>query len=327
MLKRPMNLRIGNPLWHALAALGLGALAWTSAARAAVPCSVRIVPPGAPDWEAAARDAKRRTSSTGPVPNDCQSFEVTVRTDGTARLEFTATDGRRAIREIQNPDELGPAIEALLVTVAPTPTTTALAETNSTKTANSEMLTRQAAQSTPPTPRVRPLLLFGMGAGARFTFGHKYLAPSGSFRGVGVFDQWELGIFGEWDPVYERLAGSTPPGFAMSALAVGALFGRREHTGRLDVNYGLGLGVASVASSADPDPTIVKTRSVDASQQRAAVYAGAHYPRDKSIRVTLDMLTDAALSGLRGPATSEVRLPPFPRYGVSLSLGVEAVVL
>jgi hypothetical protein len=169
--------------------------------------------------------------------------------------------------------------------------------------------------------------VIGAGAGSRFTFGHKYLTPSASLRATGVFDRWEVGVFGEWDPVYARLAGKSPPGFAMSALFVGAVFGRRESASRLEVNYGLGLGIASVAASADPDPSIANARNVDASQRRVAVYAGARYPRDKTIRVTLDLMSDAALSGLRGAATSDARLPPFPRYGLSLSVGIEAVAL
>ena len=321
-----MNLQMKKPRWDVLAALGLGALAWTSAARAEIPCSVRVASPGAPDWEAAARDAERRTSSARPVPHDCQSVEVTLLADGTARLDFTATDGRRAVREIQNPNELGPAVEALLVTVAP-PAALAPPENNSLNPLTREKFPQQSAPVVPPAPRPRPLLAIGVRGGSRFTFGHKYLAPSASFRATGVFDRWELGVSAEWDPVYARLAGSTPAGFAMSALVVGALFGRREHASRFEVIYGLGLGIASVASSADPDPSIAKARNVDASQQRVALYVGARYPRDKAIRVTLDVLSDAALSGLRGAATSDVRLPPFPRYGVGLSLGVEAVAL
>ena len=165
--------------------------------------------------------------------------------------------------------------------------------------------------------------MIGATAGTRFTFGGKYLAPAVSLRASGVFDRWELGIFGEWDPLFKRLSGATPAGFSMSALVVGALFGRRERAGRFEVNYGVDLGIASVASSDDA----AQGSGVDASQQRVGLYVGGRYPRDKTTRVTLDVLSDAALSGLRGPATKAAGLPLIPRYGVALSLGVETVAL
>lgn len=309
-------------LWRALAASGLGALAWTSAARAQAPCPIRVVPGEAPGWQAAARAVEERTREATPRPHDCQSTQVTVQADGSASLEFTTTEGGHAIRRLQAPDELGPAIEALLVTVAPAPTVPAV------QIEPSKPAPRFADTSAePPAPREKPHFVLGAGAGTRLTFGHKYLAPAVSLRATGVFDRWELGVSGEWDPVFTRLVGSTPAGFAMSALVVGALFGRRERVRRFDVGYGFSLAIASVASSANAGPNHPINRSVDASQQRVGFYAGARFPRKASTRVTLDVAADAALSGLRGVATSEANLPGFPRYGTSLSLGVETVAL
>ncbi|MEO8982395.1 MAG: hypothetical protein ABI548_22700 [Polyangiaceae bacterium] len=278
--------------------------------------------PGAPRWEAAAKDAEQLTLRPDAAPSDCKSVEVTVLGDGTAHLEFTTTEGRHADRQLQNPDELAPALEALLVTVMPRPQPAA-SVSDTTPLAPRESHSNQATQAEPLPARARPHFIIGVAAGARFTFGHKYLAPVASLRASGVFDRWELGIFGEWDPLFKRLSGATPAGFAMSALVVGALFGRREHAGRFDVTYGVDLGIASVASSADS----AGASNVDASQQRAGLYLGGCYPSDKATRVTLGVLTDAALSGVRGPATAAAGLPPIPRYGVALTLGVETVAL
>jgi hypothetical protein len=273
-------------------------------------------------WEAAAKEAEQRTSPAEAAPRDCQSIEVTVLADRTARLEFTTVEGRRAVRELQNPDELAPAIEALLVTVAPL-APPAAAGAVETQPATHDLRPKQTTLAEPPGSHTRPHFVLGAGTGARFTLGHKYLAPAVSLRASGVFDHWELGIFGEWDPLFKRLSGATPAGFAMSALVLGALFGRRERAGRFEVNYGVDLGIASVASAANSGVA----SSVDASQQRAGVYLGSRYPRDKTTRFTVDLLSDAALSGLRGPATAAAGLPPFPRYGVALSLGVETGAL
>src|SRR5450631_4789790 len=98
-----MSPRGGKSRWHVIAASGLGALAWAATARAQVACPVRVVSPGEPRWEAAAKDAEQRTSGAEAAPRDCQSIEVTVLADGTARLEFTTTEGRRADRQLQNP--------------------------------------------------------------------------------------------------------------------------------------------------------------------------------------------------------------------------------
>jgi hypothetical protein len=270
----------------------------------------------------AAKEAEQRTLRTEAAPGDCRSVEVTVLPDGTARLEFTTTEGRRADRQLQDPDELAPAIEALLVTVAPPPPLPP-AVAAQTPSATHELPAKQTTQVEPPESHARAHFVIGAAAGARFTFGHKYLAPAMSLRASGMFDRWELGVFGEWDPLFKRLSGATPAGFAMSALVVGALFGRRERAGRFEVNYGVDLGIASVASSADA----AQASSVDASQQRVGLYVGGRYPRGKTTRLTLDILSDVALSGLRGPATTAAGLPPIPRYGVVLSMGVETVAL
>jgi hypothetical protein len=317
-----MNHRVGKPSWQSVAVSGLGALAWTTAAHAQVACPVRVVSPGAPRWEAAAKEAEQSTSHSEATPHDCQSIEVTVLADGTARLEFTTIEGKRADRQLQNPEELTPAIEALLVTVAPLPRSSAAVDAK-TPPVTHELPAKKTTHAELAASHARPRFVIGASAGTRFTFGHKYLAPAVSLRASGVFDRWELGVFGEWDPVFKRLSGATPAGFAMSALVVGALVGRREHAGRFEVNYGVDLGIASVASSADA----AQSSSVDASQQRLGLYMGGRYPSDKTTRLTLDVLSDAALSGLRGPATEAAGLPPVPRYGVALSLGVETVAL
>ncbi len=182
-------------------------------------------------------------------------------------------------------------------------------------------------QAAAPAARIKPHFVIGAGAGTRLALGRRYFAPGVSLRAMGVFERWELGVSGEWDAVFVRLVGSTPAGFAMSALVVGALFGRRDRVQRLDLRYGLGLGIASVAASADAEPGLPTNRSVDASQQRVGFYAGVCYPRDASTHLTLDVAGDAALSGLRGAATSAAGLPAFPRYGTGLWLGVETVAL
>lgn len=314
---------------RALAAASLGALAWTSAARAQAPCPVTVVPPGTPGWEAAAQDARQRLQAPAATPLDCASIRAVVLPSGAARLEFTTTEGRRAERQLQAPEELGPAIEALLVTVAPVaePSPQKVMAAAPPKATPPEDSSTQSAQTPGPRVGVRPHLLIGGGLGTRVTFGHKYAAPGGALRATGVFDRWELGVSGEWDVLFARLKGKTPAGFAMSALVVGALFGRRERLGHFELSYGLDLGIGSVASSADPQPGLAANRSVDASQQRVGLYAGGRYPRAATTRVTLDVNCDAALSGLRPTATSAAALPPFARYGVGLWLGVETVAL
>src|SRR5882724_7869352 len=116
-----MSPRVSRSRWRLIAASGVAALAWTTVARAQAACQVRVVSQGVPRWEAAAKEAQQSTSRAEAAPHDCQSIEVTVLADGTSRLEFTTTEGRRADRQLQTPEELAPAIEALLVTVAPLP--------------------------------------------------------------------------------------------------------------------------------------------------------------------------------------------------------------
>src|SRR5262245_8915636 len=84
-------------------------------ARARAECPVTLVPSDAPaPWASAVASARERLASQS---SDCGSVEIAVRPKGGAVLTFTTTEGRRAERTLGSPQELGPALDALLVNV------------------------------------------------------------------------------------------------------------------------------------------------------------------------------------------------------------------
>jgi hypothetical protein len=302
-----------------VASIASAALTAAGRAQAELPCPLVLTPADQAEWQAAVRDVQAGARKGSAA--DCQSIHLAVLPDQGAELEFITTDGRVATRHLEGPAELSPAIEALLVTVAPPPAAPAA--------------TVIAAPPTPPTPPIarasndgerRAQLVLGAGLGGRLTAARKYWAFATNVRAVGVLGKWELGVFGEWDPVYAPLGSVAPGAFGLSVLDVGAMLGRREQSGRLDVSYGVNWGVAALSESASANAAVAD-RSVDGPQQRVGAYVGSRFPRDASTRFTTELWFDAALSGLKRAATAAAQLPAFPRYGGVLYLGVETVLL
>lgn len=312
-------LRFSSRCWP-VALATMAALAATVPARADLPCAVRLTPPDQAEWRAAL-DQAGVGAHKGPLA-DCRSIHVAVLPDNTAVLEFITTDGRVATRHVEGPAELAPAIEALLVTVSPSPATPpppAPATAAPPPAVPDNDKARHA-----PTPLTH--LVLDAGVGGRITLAHKYAALAVSLQAAAVISSWEFGVFGEWDPVSTPLAAAPPSGFALSMLDVGAMLGRREHVGRFEVACGVDWGIAAIAETASAN-AVVADRTVDGSQQRFGGYVGLRFPRDSSTRFMTQLWVDSALSGLRRKATAAAQLPGFPRFGGVLSLGIETVAL
>jgi len=286
-------------------------------------CPLRIEPEGSPDWSAAARNADQLLATRGTVQNDCARVVVQVQPAGGAVLHFTTTSGRTASRELRTPDELVPALEALLVTLQP------LAEMPPPAASTPGPAVTSAALPPPapaPAPR-RDRFVVGGGAGARLTLPRKYLAPEAFLRASVVLERLELGLVGAWDPLHVRLDGKVPQDFSMSTVQASALCAGRLPAGNTELNLGMLFGVAAVSASAHDLPRLGRTRSLDVAEARLGAVAGIRYPRDSRTRASLDLMGDGAISGVHRAKTAELELPASPRFSVALCLGVETVML
>lgn len=318
--------------WWTGGIVGIGVCAASGAAHA--DCPLALVPAEAsPPWAAAAEAARKRLQSE--VSGDCGSVEVAVRPSGGALLTFTTTDGRRALRALMSPDELGPSLDALLVTLAPepappvspTPAPTAPNRVEPPTTwreprVNGVPEASPAGQQVPSSARELHFQLAASG-GVRLGFGGVYATPAIALRPSGSFGAWELAGAVEYDPSYSYLPGGQR--FRLWSFIAGVQLGRQEPLGPFGFGYGLGLGVASIQEEANDDDGTTKV--ADFGQPRVSAYGRFVYPRRATWRGTFDVGLDAALGSIKKRATLRSDLPELPRWGVITSLGIETSLL
>lgn len=325
--------RLRAPLRAAFAGVGV-VLAVPLPAAAEAPCPIRLTPAdAAPAWrEAVDLAAARLLRLSGP--QDCRAVEVSVAPTGGATLAFLTTDGRGAARALESPAELAPTLEALLVTrvapvepsAPPPPPAPLPAETRAPVAPRPTPL----VVSTPPaapTPRAVELHV-AAALGARLAWSPvTHVAPTLALRpSVGV-GHWELGAFVDYVPVHEPAAATVPAGFALSSLATGVFVGARTRASAWLLGCGAAVGVQSVNEEADDVPELALSRTVDVAQPRLGAYGKASYPADSALRFVTELGFDAVLGRERLKATDERHLPGLPRFGLGLSLGVEATLL
>ncbi|MBS2014816.1 MAG: hypothetical protein JST00_18145 [Deltaproteobacteria bacterium] len=291
-------------------------------------CPLELVPETAPPaWVAAARTASDQLAAANAP--DCASVEVAVRPSGGALLTFMTTDGRRAVRALMSPSEIGPALDALLVTLpdppASKPPSPAPAEPPppAPEPQPSQAATASGAPATSAPPEAHVIL--GVGVGARFGFGGAFVTPAITLRPSGTFGHWELGGVVEFDPAYSYLPGGVPAGFKLWSFIAGLRVGRRDPIGPLALGYGLGVSTASIREEADDvDGT---EKAVDFGQPRVAAYSHLVWPKQGPVRATFDLEVDLAISNFKRKASVRNDLPGLPRWGIVVALGAETSLL
>ena len=317
-------------------ALGVGAGVALATIAAQAECPLELVPTDAPAaWTAVAGTAGRRLASASA--HDCQSVEVAVRPSGGALVTFITTDGRRGVRALMSPEELEPALDALLVTLppdsnaaaapahpraaAPAPPTLPVVATDDVPPQTS-VATRTAA-----SPARGPEVHFriGLSAGARFGFRGAYASPALGLRPSGAFGSWELSGALEYDPASAYLRGSSPPGFKLWSFIAAVQVGRSLPFGGVAASYGLGLGVATIREEAnDANGTAAVA---DFGQPRVSAYGRVAFPRQSTWKGTLGLDLDAVLGSIKRRASLRSDLPYLPRWGAIISVGVETTAL
>lgn len=303
-------------------------------------CRLELVPADAPaDWARAAEAAAARLASLTTL--DCGSVEVAVRPSGGALLTFLTTDGRRAVRALLSPEEIAPALDALLVTSPadlaspaspssssspPSPAPSPAPPRASPNTVRrSDASTAAAGPALPAVPSPEVHFIIGGSAGARFGLAGAYLSPAIALRPSGTFGAWELAASVEYDPSYSYLPGGLPAGWNLWSLIAGVEVGRREAVGPLSIGYGLGVGVASIREEVDGPSA--STKVADFGQPRLSAYARLVAPRSAPVRPTFELALDAAVANLKKRATLDNDLPNLPRFGVLVTAGVETSAL
>lgn len=289
-------------------------LAAPASARAAAACPIRLLPAdAAPAWREAVTQAALRLAAPGST-HDCRAVEVVVDPAGAATLAFVTTDGRGAARALSAPADLGPTLEALLVTRPAPPPEPARAAV--------------APPAPPPPPRPELHLHLGASAGGRLVgLPASSVTPVFALRAAVALDRWELGLSADFAPYHRPLTGGAPDGFAFTSFATGLTVGRREPVGGAAIAYGLSVAVQSLSEEAADLAALSTSRSLDVALPRLGVYARLAYPQRARARFTAEFGLDAALGNLRLKSTEERQLPGLPRFGAALALGVEVAAL
>lgn len=301
--------------------VGAVVTAWSTTARAA-PCEVRVSQGAPPAWRAAGEAAAGRLA-TATAANDCGSIDVVVKADGSAVLRFATRDGRVAERALASPDELGPQVDALVVALAPPPAPTT-SDTGSPPPA-APPAPAVSAQAAPAPAQVLATAAAGMRvSGAAEKVNTRYLSPAVELGVRGVLAGWDVGVLGEWTPLYWDGSKTDPAGFAMSSILLGLQVGRRMPVWVGALRWGATIAILQLHQEADPTPTD-PSPTLDRAQTRVGLHAGAVLPDNAGARFTMDLRADAVIT--RSGRAQEKLLPPQPGVGVLLTIGVEGRVL
>ncbi len=291
--------------------------------------------PGA--WREAARaEQERLRSLTAHV--DCGAIGIEVAGEH-GFVAFTTRDGRQAIRPLRSPDEIGPLVEALLVTLPAETGASDVAEPPTAPT-SSTPVDRAPPQPVPTTAR---FVLHAEGGG-RVSSPGSFASPSIGASAGALVGAWDLSAFGRWDPAYVLGAGAAPQGFAMSRYAVGVTAGRRAALGGTSFLFGLSTGIAVTSESwADPNGQSTGTQPMgsqgtggptgnqnngtagggSAAEPLAGVYVGVVFPRRSPLRLRSELSAEAVASRIGRTLSIDPVLPSLPWWSASASVGIE----
>jgi len=270
-------------------------------------CRVEISPPGYADWRAAALALE-----AAMAPGDCAEVRVEL-TDGRARVTFATRDGRRAERELSDPSELGPAVDALRVTyvVPDRPAARAFGAADDEtppdiRAPNIASLSRWPATPAPEHTSVAVGLKLG------FRGGDRLVSPTielFTLLGVGA---WDLGIFLRSEPHYRNTEpNATQPKTQGGSL--GVTVGRRKPLGAAALIAGGGIGLAGFHQEG----------SYVRGEGRLGAYVGVVLPRRARTRLRAGLGAEVSMTHLGSSETDADGTPLVPWLAILLSVAVE----
>lgn len=304
------------PLGITRALVVLAGLCAASPVDAHEPCGVAMAGDPAPAWAEAARDLA--ASSEQQSEADCGHVLVTI-TGGRAHLTFTTRDGRRATRDLEDPIELVPTVQALRTTfplTAPAPTLDSRPRERSARApapVKTDPDDRGAAAAR--TQADEGVGIYGAQVGARAGAG-MLVSPLLEVFAAVTLGRWELGVLGRAEGRYKHLLKNESA--EISAFSGGITVGRREPVGDTVALLGGGsFQLAGIHDERDPD------KPGTAAEARLGVYAGLALPRRSAARVRANLTAEMVPHRLGGSGDDVAAGPNIPWLAIGLSLGVE----
>jgi len=325
-----------DPMRRALlsCAQALLGLSLVASAAADAPCAIELEGVSAAWREAASAVPELATAG------DCARIVIAGAGGEGATVTFLTTDGRRASRALAHPDELAPALEALLErgpsSAAPEAASPAAA------------LPAPApppATAAEPSPAAQPdapvrdestddhsgaAVVFALQTGARS--GSSLVSPVFVGSAALAIDRWELGVVAAYEARYFDLEARVSDELQTGALGLGVGAGRRDPVGSVTLLAGVRTMVATlthqvveVTSPADGPADGPGQREQSAFEWRIGGYVGAIAPRAGSVRLRAELGADIVGSerSTSFAAGYEPVPPVAPEWAITGLIGVE----
>lgn len=284
-------------------------------------CAVSVTPVDAPSrWWAAARSAQERVRHFSPDAG-CKAIGIEAIGDQ-AMIAFSTRDGRQTLRPISSPEEIGPLIDALVVTVPAEAAVPPIPVPSEDTSGDVET----PADGRPGDRQDTARMVFHAAAGGRMSSPGGFASPSVDMTAAMLVGAWEVAASGRWDPSYSLLHPA-PQAFTMSRCAVSAVAGRRVVAGGAAIAFGLSTGV-SVTSEAGSEGRNQPAGDARAAGNSAAepllgTYLGLVYPRASQLRLRSELSGEVSALRVGRTLTLDAPLPPLPWWSALASVGLE----
>jgi hypothetical protein len=249
-----------------------------AAPAAAAPCRVEMTGTPSASWQRAT-EALGTSRLTGA---DCTSVVIAVSERG-ARLTFVTPDGRRAERELSDPDELLATVDALRVR-GPAPKQAASVP----EPAPAERKETPRGDAPPATQGTSVIFALGVGVRAGASLASPVLSGAVSLS----YRRWEFGLNAASEMHYGWVGGEPagPMERNGSAFSVGLSAGRREPVGGIALLAGARTSFGWLVF--DQEGPAAQPTDERETEWRLGAYLGLAVPRRSTVRFRADLGAD-----------------------------------
>jgi hypothetical protein len=282
-------------------------LAATAVSRAQ--CTIDVVGPESAIWLHAA-DQLDLALAEHAGPSRCAAVVVEA-AGGQAKLTFTASDGRTAERQIVDPVELVPTVQALSVE-GPRAVEAAPVAGPARVAAAPDRAAPPIARAKDEPYELRPI--FGAQVGFRAGADHLISPCIGAFGAVPI-DRWELGILGRYEAHYVSTLGGNEGAPETSSVVFGVTAGRREPLGSAKLRVGLtGLLAALHEDNGNKEGQ---------AEARLGAYGGAVLPVHGRLALRGDLAFEVVPYSIGRSQSNASGASSLPWWGITSVVGVE----
>lgn len=281
--------------------------------RIAAACPVEVQGSDALRWQTVALEAQQAWL---PAAADCPQVVVNAEARGTT-LRLSAGDGRLALRQLREPTELLPALQALTVEGPAEPAHEGKPEPPVAAAVaalpRAEPPIIDAVERSPSDPyALRPLL----GASLGFRLGaDRLISPTLGANASIVNGHLELGLLARYEAHYVNSTGGNEGRPDTSGLGFGVQVGAHHAFSNWALRGGLTFLIAALHEDAGG-----KNGRAEA---RIGVFGGAVWPAQNRLRFRGDLAFELVPYNVGRSETNALGSTSLPWWGCSLSLGLE----